>query len=312
MKWCAAEIDEQLCEKATIKHFVIALCFQYYLHSRTFLLNSLTFQFKTAGLFMKQFLKINQECIFFGLILLFILIGTPAQADQPIPKPKGLVNDFANVIPSAYEQQIAVITQELLQKTGVPVVVATMPDVGGTEYNDYANRMYSAWGIGKKGEDSGVLIFLTIKERKMRIETGYGVEGILPDGLVGQIRDTYMIPYLKQNKFGEGLLNGTIAVAQVIAKGSGVELTGQAPVKVSKKRKSGYSIFPLIFIILIFLFASRRRGGSWLLFPLLLMGLGGGGRYGSGGFGGSFGGFGGGFGGFGGGMSGGGGAGGGF
>ncbi len=261
---------------------------------------------------MNRYHTFSHACIFFGLILLLILIGTPVQADQPIPKPRGLVNDFANVIPSAYEQKIAVITQELLQKTGVPVVVVTMPDIGDAEYNDYANRLYSAWGIGKKGEDKGVLIFVTIKERKMRIETGYGVEGILPDGLVGEIRDRYMTPYLKQNKFGEGLLNGTIAVAQVIAKDSGVKLTGQAPVKVSKKRRSGYSIFPIIFIILIFMFASRRRGGSWLLFPLLLMGMGGGGRYGGGGFGGSFGGFGGGFGGFGGGMSGGGGAGGGF
>jgi uncharacterized protein len=265
-----------------------------------------------TGLFMNRYYTFKHAFIFSCLALLLILVATPAQADQPIPKPRGLVNDFANVIPSAYEQKIAVITQELLQKTGVPVVVVTMPDIGDAEYNDYANRLYSAWGIGKKGEDKGVLIFVTIKERKMRIETGYGVEGILPDGLVGEIRDNYITPYLKQNKFGEGLLNGTIAVAQVIAKGSGVELTGQPPVRVSKKRKSGYSLFPLIFIILIFIFASRRRGGSWLLFPLLLMGMGGGGRYGSGGFGGSFGGFGGGFGGFGGGMSGGGGAGGGF
>ena len=70
------------------------------------------------------------------------------------------------------------------------MVVVTMPDVGGAEYNDYANRLYSAWGIGKKGEDKGVLIFVTIKERKMRIETGYGVEGILPDGLAGEVRDS--------------------------------------------------------------------------------------------------------------------------
>ena len=65
----------------------------------------------------------------------------------------------------------------------------------------------------------------------MRIETGYGVEGILPDGLVGEIRDRYMTPYLKTDKFGEGLLNGTLAVALVIAKHSNIKLTGQMPVK---------------------------------------------------------------------------------
>ncbi len=187
-----------------------------------------------------------------------------------------------------------------------------MPDIGGAESNDYANRLYSTWGIGKKGEDKGVLIFVTIKERKMRIETGYGVEGILPDGLVGEIRDRYIIPYLKQDKYGEGLLNGTIAVAQVISKHSGVKLTGQMPLKTPKKTRSGFSFLPIFLILMIIMLFSRRRGGSWLLFPLLLLGMGGGGRYSSGGFGGSFGGFGGGFGGFGGGMSGGGGAGGGF
>jgi len=254
--------------------------------------------------------QLHKKYLFLLAAFLFLLLWTfgHAQAERPFPKPKGLVNDFANVIPAAHEQKIAAVTGELFQKTQIPVVVVTMPDIGGAEYNDYTTRLYEAWGIGKKGEDKGVLIFVTIKERKMRIETGYGVEGILPDGLVGEIRDRYMTPYLKENKFGEGILNGTMAVAQVIAKGSGVKLTGQAPVKKVKKRKSAFSILPLIIIVLIFVFASRRRGGAWLLLALLLGG-GGGRGFGSGG---GFGGFSGGVGGFGGGMSGGGGAGGGF
>jgi uncharacterized protein len=186
-----------------------------------------------------------------------------------------------------------------------------MSDIGGEDYNEYANRLYETWGIGKKGEDKGVLIFVAIKERKMRIEVGYGLEGIIPDGLAGEIRDRYMIPYLKKDKFGEGLLNGTAAVSQIIAKDAGVKLTGQVPVKAPKKRRSRLSFLPLLFIFFFFMFVGRRRGGSWIFFLPLLMG-GGGPRHGGGGFGGSFGGFGGGFGGFGGGMSGGGGAGGGF
>ena len=259
---------------------------------------------------MNRYLSIKHVC-FVLVFILTLLVVTTVQAERPFPRPKGLVNDFANVIPSAYKQKIASVTTELLQKTGIPVVVATMPDIGGAEYNDYANRLYSSWGIGKKGEDKGVLIFVTIKERKMRIETGYGVEGILPDGLVGEIRDSYIIPYLKKNKYGEGLLNGTLAITQVISKHSGIELTGQIPVKApAKKRRSGLGFLPIILIIAFFMFASRRRGGSWLLFLPFL--LGGGRGYGGGGYGGGFGGFSGGFGGFGGGMSGGGGAGGGF
>ena len=249
-----------------------------------------------------------------ALFLLFLSTVFSARAERPFPKPNGLVNDFANVISPAYQQKIAAVTGALLQKTGIPVVVVTMPDIGGAEYNDYANRLYRAWGIGKKGEDKGVLIFVTVKERKMRIETGYGVEGILPDGLVGEIRDRYMTPFLKQDKFGEGLFAGVLTVAQVVAKASGIELSGQMPKKTVKKR-AGFSFFPIIVLIIVMLI-SKKIGGSWFFLILLLLGLGGnrgsGSGFSSGGFGGSFGGFGGGFGGFGGGMSGGGGAGGGF
>jgi uncharacterized protein len=252
------------------------------------------------------------------LLWLAALSWAPAAAwaERPFPKPRGLVNDFAEVIPPSYEQQISAITSELLQKTKIPVVVVTMPDIGGAEYNDYANRLFSSWGIGQKDEDKGVLIFVAVKERRMRIEVGYGVEGILPDGLAGEIRDRYMTPYLKADKYGEGLLRGTAAVSQVIAKDAGVRLTGEMPtMKVTRKKKrSGLALFPL-FLLLLFVFGlfGRRRGGGGLLLAAMLLG-GGRGGYGHsrGGFGGSFGGFSGGFGGFGGGMSGGGGAGGGF
>lgn len=263
---------------------------------------------------IKRNLSKNVSCFVasaLGFILLCVFSVCWAQA---FPRPRGLVNDFANVIPDRQERQITQLVNEVLQKTGVSVVVVTMPHIGGEEYNDYATRLYAAWGIGKKGEDRGVLVFITIKERKMRIETGYGVEGILPDGLVGEIRDRYMTPYLKEDRFGDGILYGVAAISEVLAKDGGIELTGKVPLK--KRRSKGLSgLVGLIFLILAFslLFSRKRRGG---LGPfLLLMLLGGRGGYYSrrGGFrGGGFGGFGGGFGGFGGGMSGGGGAGGGF
>ncbi len=266
---------------------------------------------------IKPIKGISASSIRFLICLAFFSLfytGPSLGAERPIPKPEGLVNDFANVIPGGEEQKIRAVTSELLAKTGVPIVVVTMPDIGGAEYNDYANRLYSKWGIGKKGEDKGVLIFVTIKERKMRIETGYGVEGILPDGLVGEIRDKYMIPYLKQNKYGEGILNGTMAVALEIAKDSGVELTGQVPLtRPRQRRRSGFSFLPFLLIFLFLILGGARGRGFWLLFlPFLFGGGGRGSGFGSGGMGGSFGGFGGGFGGFGGGMSGGGGAGGSF
>ena len=223
--------------------------------------------FYTAGHKPKALLEktpLKLMALLAAFFLLSLIQISAAGAERPFPKPKGLVNDFANVIPTAYKQKIAAVTGALLQKTGIPVVVVTMPDIGGAEYNDYANRLYKAWGIGKKGEDKGVLIFVTVKERKMRIETGYGVEGILPDGLVGEIRDRYMVPYLKQDKFGEGLLAGATAVARVIAKASGIELSGQMPKKTVKKR-GGFSFFPIIILIIVMLI-SKKLGGVLVLF----------------------------------------------
>ncbi len=229
-------------------------------------------------------------------------------AADNFPKPVGAINDFARVISPDYKNRMEGLAQEVLQKTGTAIVVVTVQSLGDDELNDYVNRLYKAWGIGKKGEDKGVLIFLALKERKFRIETGYGVEGILPDGLVGEIRDRYAIPYLRKGDFGQGLYNTMAAVASVVAKAANVSITGGVPVAQPSERKVRQrgSIWPLIVLVLIVLsLLGTRQGRDMLPWLLLLLFTGRGGRYGGGGFG-SFGG--GGFGGFGGGESGGGGA----
>jgi len=181
-----------------------------------------------------------------------------------------------------------------------------VPSIGENgDYNMYANGLYQAWGIGKKGEDKGVLIFLTVKERKIRIETGYGVEGILPDGRVGEILDQYVVPFLKEGHYGKGLYNAMYACSAYIAKDANVQITGASlpystPAKLNK-RKIGLLEIIIFFIVAAILLGTRT--GRETLLPLLIYVLLSGGRGGGGG------GFGGGFGGFGGGMSGGGGAG---
>ena len=254
---------------------------------------------------MKQFCTILSFLCISALFWTVNMVG----AETSFPRPQGAVNDFAALIPPKDKQMMETISREVLQKTGTSIVIATVDTVGDSDYETYANELYADWGIGRKGEDKGVLIFVTKKERKIRIETGYGVEGILPDGLVGQIRDNYAIPYLKKDDYGTGLLNTTIALSQVIAKDAGVTITGTAPFQQGyrprRTQSLGSRIVSLLFFIILFFIVMRNP----LLLPLLLFGMGGrGGGLG----GGSSGGFGGGFGGFGGGLSGGGGAGGGF
>jgi uncharacterized protein len=240
--------------------------------------------------------------------LLFLAVF-PAAAAESFPKPTGAVNDFAGVISAQHKSGIETLAREVLEKTGTAIVVATVETIGDNAPGDYANRLYQAWGIGKKGEDKGVLIFLALKERQVRIETGYGVEGILPDGLAGEILDRHAIPRFKEGDYGRGFAETMAAVSFIVAKAAGVTLTGVSPPEQRPVRaEKGLGIFQLLlFIAAAFFLLGTPQGRAilpWLL--VLMMSGGGGGRRNGGGFGG-FGG--GGFGGFGGGSSGGGGAG---
>jgi uncharacterized protein len=236
------------------------------------------------------------------------------EAAEKFPKPVGAVNDFANLISPQYKHEMTALAQEVLQKTGASVVVVTLPTVGDNDPTGYANRLYQAWGIGKKGEDRGVLIFLALKERRIRIETGYGVEGILPDGLVGEILDRDVAPYLRTGDYGRGLFNAMMSVSRVIARDAKASLSDRPQVSgegrpAASRKKRGVSWTSdvtslLIFVLIVVLLLGTKRGRDILPLILFLF-LSSGGR-GGGGFGG-FGG--GGFGGFGGGSSGGGGAG---
>jgi uncharacterized protein len=196
------------------------------------------------------------------------------------------------------------IATEILDKTQTAIVVATMPSIGDNELNDYVNSLYQTWGIGGKGEDKGVLVFLTIKERRIRIETGYGVEGILPDGLTGEILDSYAIPNFKNGDYGKGLYETLIAIAAVVAKDANVTIGAKVPPpkRTATRNEPGVGSYIILFLAIAFLLGTRQ--GRAILPWILLLLMSGGGRRGGDGFGG----FGGGFGGFGGGMSGGGGS----
>lgn len=257
--------------------------------------------------FIRQFLS---AILIFLAALAVLTTCELSDAQESFPPPRGMVNDFAGVISPADAARMETISREVLEKTGVSVVVATFPSIGDKDLNDYVNRLYQAWGIGKKGEDRGLLIFLALRERQIRIETGYGLEGILPDGRVGGILDENVIPYLKKGDYSLGLVKAVTAVSLIVAGEAGVTLTGDSISKPSSNRRelrNGGNFWLWFIILLIISLLGTRRGREYL--PLILMmllssrrGGGGGGELDG------FGGFGGGFGGFGGGSSGGGGA----
>ena len=256
-------------------------------------------QKRSVGIFSGNLLPIA--------VFLFLAVF-PSAAAETFPKPTGAVNDFAGMIQAQYKSQMETLAREVLEKTGTAIVVATVETIGNSDPSDYANRLYQAWGIGKKGEDKGVLIFLAAKERQVRIETGYGVEGIIPDGLAGEILDRDVIPYFKQGDYGRGFYQAMGSVSSIVAKAAGVTLTGAPrPEPRPDETERNLGIFQLVLLLaVVFFLLGTRQGRAILPWILLMMMQGGGGRRDGGGFGG-FGG--GGFGGFGGGSSGGGGAG---
>ena len=220
------------------------------------------------------------------------------------------VNDFAHVLDQQTVVQLDDICRQIDQKAHAQIAVVTINSLDGSDIESYAADLYKKWGIGDKSTNRGVLILLAVQDHKYRIEVGYGLEPILPDGKVGGF-GREAVPLLKQNEYAGALLLMTSRVAEVIAKDAGVELTGvrtEAPSQEEPSpRPSAFRILFIIFIILIVLFTPLRR----LVFWWLLLGGGRGGGWGGGGGGwggGGFGGGGGGFGGFGGGSSGGGGA----
>jgi uncharacterized protein len=231
-------------------------------------------------------------------ILLLVFIGfCGSGAADTLVRPDGVITDAAGVIDAPSRGAIAAVIDEIRQKTTAEIAVVTvtrLPEQSTIE--SFAVPLFASWGIGKKGKDNGVLLIAAIEDRRVRIEVGYGLEGILPDGKCGEILDRYILPEFRSGAYGTGLLQGTRAIASVIAADAGVTITGRLPVAPAKKASPLEAAVSLIVLFLLFLFFLRHP----VLFLLLL----GGGRHG-GGFGSSNRG---GFGGFGGGMSGGGGA----
>lgn len=239
-----------------------------------------------------------------------------AAAPAPLPSPIGLVSDFAGVLDAATEGRLTRRIQELKQKTGSEIAVVTMRTTQPDPVPERAVRLAEAWKPGDPGKDNGVLFLVAVEDRELFIATGYGIEGALPDGLVGEIRDRTIVPRFRAGDLAGGIEAGVDRMAAIIAREYQVELTGSPSPEAPAPRQFTTADLVILAIILLVIFGpylfggndgppgigGRRRRRSWDVGPPMW-----GGTFGGGGFGGSGGG---GFGGFGGGSFGGGGAGG--
>lgn len=231
----------------------------------------------------------------FIAIILFILITTAipsfARSDIPTPTTQFFVNDFSGILSSDTKEYILSTSKKYQAKGGPQVVVTTISSLKGSSIEEYSIDMARSWGIGSMAENNGVLILLALEEREIRIEVGYGLEGIITDSLAGRfIR--HATSDLKKNDFDAGLRKIYDLVINEL----------EDPGSYEKENKDGKSAFPIILVILLILFLSifnrpnRRNGGIGGGFGGFYGGFGGGsGHTGTGGgFSGGGGGFGGG------------------
>ena len=243
--------------------------------------------------------------------ILFALLSGPAPplaaqealrlGELHIPPPRGYVNDFAGALSARERGDLEDLCRRIDRDTGAQIALAILPDLAGENATDVKTRLFKAWRVGRAQDDRGLLILHTLQERRVEVEVGYGLEGILPDGRVGAILDEAVMPHFRSGNFYDGYFAGLTAFGQRISGDSG-GTRGQDAYHSggSSAPRRGFPL-KLLFLAPIFLYLLIRH--PRLLLFMILMNMGG--RRG----GGMGGGFGGGFGGFGGGLSGGGGAG---
>lgn len=234
------------------------------------------------------------------LLLIFSLCSCETKEKALKPTEKFFVNDFANVIDEADENEIYSRAVALQEATTAQVVVVTVEDLNGQEPSVFATNLANEWQLGTDEKDNGILILLASYDREIFIAVGRGLEGALPDSKTGRIIDRYGIEYLRADDFSTGLTSITKAIINetYIEYGLSAE-EGYIPInQLPQTDNSSYggkvaaSWGAMIVCLIVFFLIFGKRGGMMLLL------LGGRGGY-HGGFGGGFGsGKGGGFGGF--------------
>lgn len=152
------------------------------------------------------------------LVLLFLTAGITSTFAQDLPAPVGKVNDFAEVLDGAGRETLEQQLAELERATSAELAVVTIKGLEGRSVEEYAEALFNTWGIGKRGRDNGVLILVAVDDRVMRIEVGYGLEGVLPDGLAGAIIRETFLPKFRANDYRTGILEGTARVAAIVRK----------------------------------------------------------------------------------------------
>lgn len=198
-----------------------------------------------------QFNKKINRVLFLIVFIIIITISNSAYAIVPKTN-EFYVNDSANLLEADTEEYIINMNKQLEEQTGAQIVVVTVQNLEGKSLEEYATELFREYGIGDKDKNNGVLLLCTLEEREFRIEVGYGLEGILTDGKTGRIQDNYIIPYLKEDNFNEGIKNGFNAVLTEVENEYGITIDGAEKENIIENSNTPEVSIGAIIIIVIF------------------------------------------------------------
>ena len=219
-----------------------------------------------------------------GILLLLLPAGAIAAPNQ-IPAPVGdiYVQDFANVLSENEEIQLKNIGRSIDDQTTSQIAVLTVESIGESSIEEYSVEAYRQYGLGTAENDNGVLLVIALQEKKIRIEVGYGLEGIIPDGKAGRILDEYAIPHLQNGQPNLAVMNTYQALANEV---SGTNEYGSAPRDVQQPQELPIPSWLLVIIVIgVIVLDFMFFGGTltYLLLSIITRGGGGGGPRGGGG-----------------------------
>lgn len=223
------------------------------------------------------------------LLIIYLCLQSAVLFALDVPPLNGPVNDYAHIFSADETQELNAYLYNIDRKSDLQIAVLTIPSLEGESLEDYSIRVAEKWQIGQKGKDSGVILVIAAKDRKLRIEVGYGLEDRITDAQSSRIIRSVIAPQFQQQEYGKGVLLGVKNLAGLALQDE--SLISEAAKEARRQDDDSIPLPLIIFLIIIFLFGSRFMPGG-LLWPLLFLSSGrrGGGYSGrsGGGFGGGF------------------------
>jgi uncharacterized membrane protein YgcG len=180
-------------------------------------------------------------------VLLLCLVGVHPLLAQGLPAHVGKVNDFATVLDPTQRQDLERQLTDLERATSAEIALVTVSTLEGRPIEEYATTLFNTWGLGKKGRDNGLLVLVAVQDRTMRIEVGYGLEGILPDGLAGAVMRETFLPRFREGDLVTGVLEGMARLIEIVRRHE--VLTAEQRATLDQARAEAAKSWDLVWLI---------------------------------------------------------------